>query len=206
MPLPANTRLGRYEIRSLLGTGGMGEVYLAEDTTLHRLVAVKLLPAALTADQDRLHRFEREAFAASSLNHPNILTIHEIGAENGHHFITTEFIDGESLREHQKDKQLELHEVLEVGVQVASALAAAHAARIVHRDIKPENIMVRKDGIVKVLDFGLAKLVEQEQPSALDTEAPTQLLHHTAPGVVMGTVSYMSPEQARGLEVDARTD
>jgi serine/threonine-protein kinase len=184
----------------------MGEVYLAEDTTLRRLVAVKLLPAALTADQDRLHRFEREAFAASSLNHPNILTIHEIGAENGYHFITTEFIDGESLRQHLRDKQLELHEVLEVGVQVASALAAAHAARIVHRDIKPENIMVRKDGIVKVLDFGLAKLVEQEQPSALDTEAPTQALHRTAPGIVMGTVSYMSPEQARGLEVDARTD
>jgi serine/threonine protein kinase/tetratricopeptide (TPR) repeat protein len=184
----------------------MGEVYLAEDTTLRRLVAVKLLPAALTADQDRLHRFEREAFAASSLNHPNILTIHEIGAENGHHFITTEFIDGESLRQHLRDKQLELHEVLEVGVQVASALAAAHAARIVHRDIKPENIMVRKDGIVKVLDFGLAKLVEPEQETALDTEAPTQALHRTAPGVVMGTVSYMSPEQARGLEVDARTD
>jgi len=147
MPLPANTRLGRYEIRSLLGVGGMGEVYLAEDTTLRRLVAIKLLPAALTADQDRLHRFEREAFAASSLNHPNILTIHEIGAENGHHFITTEFIDGKSLRQYQKDKRLELSEILEVGVQVASALAAAHAARIVHRDIKPENIMVRKDGI-----------------------------------------------------------
>ncbi|MBA3767118.1 MAG: protein kinase, partial [Acidobacteria bacterium] len=206
MPLAPNTRLSRYEIRSLLGAGGMGEVYLAEDTTLHRPVAIKLLPAEFTANQDRLHRFEREAFAASSLNHPNILTIHEIGKENGHHFIATEFIDGESLRQHLKDKGLELHEVLEIGVQVASALAAAHAARIVHRDIKPENIMVRKDGIVKVLDFGLAKLAEQEQKPTLDTEAPTRALHHTAPGVVMGTVSYMSPEQARGLEVDERTD
>jgi serine/threonine-protein kinase len=206
MPLPSNTHLGRYEIRSLLGAGGMGEVYLAEDTTLRRLVAVKLLPAEFTANKDRLRRFEREAFAASSLNHPNILTIHEIGAENGHHFIATEFIDGESLRQHLKDKRLELHEVLEIGVQVASALSAAHAARIVHRDIKPENIMVRKDGIVKVLDFGLAKLAEHGQQNAPDTEAPTKALHHTAPGVVMGTVSYMSPEQARGKEVDARTD
>lgn len=185
MALPPNTRLGRYEIRSLLGEGGMGEVYLAEDTTLRRLVAIKLLPAEFTADQDRLHRFEREAFAASTLNHPNILTIHEIGKENGHHFIATEFIDGESLRQRLKDRRLELHEVLDIGVQGASALSAAHAARIVHRDIKPENIMVPKDGIVKVLDFGLAKLAEHEQKSAPDTEAPTRALHHTAPGVVM---------------------
>src|SRR2546421_12806599 len=206
MPLPSNTHLGRYEIRSLLGEGGMGEVYLAEDTTLRRLVAVKLLPAEFTADQDRLQRFEREAFAASSLNHPNILTIHEIGAENGHHFIATEFIDGESLRQYMKDKRLELHEVLEIGVQVALALSAAHAAGIVHRDIKPENIMVRRDGIVKGLDFGLAKLVEQEQKTAPGTAAPTRALHHTAPGMVMGTVSYMSPEQARGKETDARSD
>lgn len=210
MALPPNTHLGRYEIRSLLGEGGMGEVYLAEDTTLRRLVAIKLLPAEFTADQDRLHRFEREAFAASTLNHPNILTIHEIGAENGHHFIATEFIDGESLRQRLKDRRLELHEVLDIGVQGASALSAAHAARIVHRDIKPENIMVRKDGIVKVLDFGLAKLAEQElkgaQKGAHDPEAPTRALHHTAPGVVMGTASYMSSEQARGKEMDERAD
>jgi TolB-like protein len=190
----------------LLGEGGMGEVYLAEDTTLRRLVAVKLLPAEFTADPDRLRRFEREAFAASSLNHPNILTIHEIGAEDGHHFIATEFIDGESLRQRLQDKRPELHEVLEIGVQVASALSAAHAARIVHRDIKPENIMVRKDGIVKVLDFGLAKLGGPEQKSALGAEAPTEVSYHTAPGILMGTVAYMSPEQARGKEVDARTD
>ena len=186
MVIQPGARLSRYEIRSLLGAGGMGEVYLADDTTLRRLVAVKLLPAEFTADHDRLHRFEREAFAASSLNHPNILTIYEVGAEDGHHFIATEFVDGESLRQHLKNnKRLELHEALEIGMQVSSALAAAHAARIVHRDIKPENIMVRKDSIVKVLDFGLAKLAEQEQKSAPDTEAPTEALHRTAPGVVM---------------------
>ena len=184
----------------------MGEVYLAEDTSLRRKVAVKLLPAKFTAEPARLHRFEREAFAASSLNHPNILTIHEIGVESGHHFIATEFIDGESLRPHIKDKQLELQEALDIAMQVASALSAAHAAKIVHRDIKPENIMVRKDGIVKVLDFGLAKLAEPEPQAALETEAPTKALHKTAPGVVMGTTAYMSPEQARGLEVDERTD
>jgi serine/threonine-protein kinase len=183
----------------------MGEVYLAQDTTLRRTVAVKLLPADFTANQDRLTRFEREAFAASSLNHPNILTIHEIGAEDGHHFIATEFIDGESLRQHMAQGGLELREVLEIGVQVASALAAAHAAGIVHRDIKPENIMLRTDGFVKVLDFGLAKLTEQEKP-APGSEAPTKALNNTAPGMVMGTVNYMSPEQARGKDVDARTD
>src|ERR1700730_13640375 len=138
MPLAPNSRLGRYEIRSLLGEGGMGEVYLAQDTTLRRFVAIKLLPADFTAKRDRLHRFEREAHAASSLNHPNILTIHEIGIEDGHHFIATEFIDGESLRQHINRTQLELHEVLEIGIQVASALAAAHAAGIVHRDNKAE--------------------------------------------------------------------
>jgi serine/threonine protein kinase/TolB-like protein/Flp pilus assembly protein TadD len=206
MPLHPNTHLGRYEIRSLLGVGGMGEVYLAEDTTLRRLVAIKLLPAEFTADRDRLHRFEREASAASSLNHPNILTIHEIGVESGHHFIATEFIDGESLRQRLEDRRPELNEVLEIGVQVASALSAAHEARIVHRDIKPENIMVRKDGIVKVLDFGLAKLVEQDQEGATDADAPTKVLYQTAPGILMGTVSYMSPEQAHGKEVDTRTD
>jgi serine/threonine protein kinase len=193
----------------MLGKGGMGEVYLADDTTLRRLVAVKVLPAEFTADQHRLRRFEREAFAASGLNHPNILTIHEVGKEDGHHFIATEFVEGESLREHLKNnKRLELAEALQIGMQVASALAAAaaHAAKIVHRDIKPENIMVRRDGIVKVLDFGLAKLAEQEQKSSPDTEATTEVLLLTAPGVVMGTASYMSPEQARGLEVDERTD
>jgi len=185
----------------------MGEVYLAEDTTLRRLVAIKLLPARFTADPDRLQRFEREAFAASSLNHPNILTIYEVGAENGHHFIANELIDGESLRQRMKAKRLETHEVLDIGAQAASALAAAHAARIVHRDIKPDNIMVRTDGIVKVLDFGLAKLAQEDDEQQLAVgEVPTIPLHHTAPGVVMGTAAYMSPEQARGKGVDERTD
>ncbi len=205
MPLARGTRLGRYEIRSLLGAGGMGEVYLAQDTTLRRQVALKLLPADFTANKDRLRRFEDEAFAASSLNHPNILTIYEIGAEDGHPFIATEFIDGESLRQHMNRGRMELSEVLEIGIQMASAVAAAHAASIVHRDIKPENTMLRRDGIIKVLDFGLAKLTNQEEPS-LDTEAATRALYNTAPGKVMGTVSYMSPEQARGKEVDTRTD
>lgn len=203
--LKAEQKIGRYKILSLLGKGGMGEVYLAEDTSLRRLVALKILPADFTANSDRLARFEREAFAASSLNHPNILTIYEIGAEDGHHFIATEFIDGESLRQHMKDQRLELREVLEISIQVASALAAAHAARIVHRDIKPENIMLRRDALIKVLDFGLAKLSEKRETN-FDTEAETKMLVNTAPGVVMGTPGYMSPEQARGNETDARTD
>lgn len=205
MALAPGTHLGRYQIRSLLGVGGMGEVYLAQDTTLRRPVALKLLPADLITNTDRLHRFEREAHAASSLNHPNILTIHEIGAENQHHFISTEFIDGDSLRQRIGRAALGLNEALDIGIQVASALAAAHAAGIVHRDIKPENIMLRRDGFVKVLDFGLAKLIEQE-PSKIDRDAPTKASVHTEPGVVMGTITYMSPEQARGLEVDGRTD
>jgi len=202
--------LGRYEIRSLLGTGGMGEVYLAYDTQLRRQVAIKLLPTEFTQNKVRLSRFEREAYAASSLNHPNILTIHEIGSDDGHHFIATEYIEGESLRLHMSRTGMELREVLDVAQQVASALAAAHHAGIVHRDIKPENIMLRRDGYVKVLDFGLAKLADDavavKQEDA-DTEAPTKTkVVNTEPGVVMGTASYMSPEQARGLEVDARSD
>ncbi|HYE66088.1 MAG TPA: protein kinase, partial [Pyrinomonadaceae bacterium] len=197
--------LGRYEIRSLLGKGGMGEVYLAQDTTLRRPVAVKLLPADFTQHQERLRRFKQEAYAASALNHPNILTVHEIGAQDGSHYIITEFVEGESLRQRIGQMRLELREVLDVGIQTASALAAAHEAGIVHRDIKPENIMLRRDGYVKVLDFGLAKLIEQQSP-ALDTEAPTTPLLNTGAGALMGTVQYMSPEQARGLSVDARTD
>jgi serine/threonine-protein kinase len=207
MDLAEGSRLGRYEVRSQIGSGGMGEVYLAEDSNLHRLVAIKLLPAEFETDTDRLRRFEREAFAASTLNHPNILTIHEIGAEDGHHFIATEYVDGKSLREHMREKRLELHECLDIGMQVAFALAAAHAAGIVHRDIKPENIMIRKDGIVKVLDFGLAKPVQQVRKNiAAGAEAPTEQMHNTAPGILMGTATYMSPEQARLKETDARTD
>ncbi len=205
MVIPQGSKLGRYEIRSLLGAGGMGEVYLAYDPNLHRQVAVKILSADLTTNKDRLHRFEHEAFTASSLNHPNILTIYEIGHDSEYHFIVTEFIEGESLGQHLAREPFNLDEVLEVGIQVAAALAAAHAASIVHRDIKPDNIMVRRDHLVKVLDFGLAKLSEPDS-AGLDTEVLTRALPLTTPGVVMGTARYMSPEQARGLPLDVRTD
>ena len=203
MTLLPRTQFGRYEVRTLLGVGGMGEVYLAHDTTLNRPVALKLLPVNFSNNRERLQRFKREADSASSLNHPNILTIYEIGMEAGLHFIATEFIDGESLRQHVERMPIQLGEVLEISIQVASALSAAHAEGIIHRDIKPENIMVRRDRIAKVLDFGLAKLVEQ-QKSAPDAE--TKVFTQTEAGVVLGTVSYMSPEQARGIQVDARTD
>ncbi len=157
--------LGHYRIVSLLGKGGMGEVYLGEDTTLRRKVALKLLPAAFLADQARLRRFEQEARAASALNHPNIITIHEIGQTDGLHYLVTEYIEGETLRQRMAAGGLKLGEAIEVAVQMASALAAAHAAGITHRDIKPENVMVRRDGLVKVLDFGLAKLGGASSPS-----------------------------------------
>jgi serine/threonine protein kinase/Tfp pilus assembly protein PilF len=183
----------------------MGEVYLAHDTSLRRSAAIKLLPAHLADSTDSIGRIEREACAASSLNHPNILTVYETATQDGTGFIATEFIEGESLRQRIQRGRLELREALDIGVQAASALAAAHAAGIVHRDIKPENLMIRKDGLVKVLDFGLAKVVGSlGRPS--DPEARTIAGTDTAPGVVRGTVNYMSPEQARGLETDQRTD
>ncbi|HKR00354.1 MAG TPA: protein kinase [Pyrinomonadaceae bacterium] len=202
MTIPAGTHFGRYEIRSPIGAGGMGEVYLAHDTQLDRSVALKLLPQDVTKDEDRLRRFQQEARATSALNHPNILTIFEIGEERGTHFIATEFIDGLTVRDTLTRSRMKLDQVLDVAIQVASALAAAHEAGIVHRDIKPENIMVRRDGYVKVLDFGLAKLTEERAASS-----PGALtMAETAPGIVIGTVTYMSPEQARGLRVDGRTD
>ena len=193
--------LSHYKVLHKIGSGGMGEVYLAEDTTLRRQVALKLLPAHLTGDRERLRRFQQEARAASALNHPNILTIHEVDQADGFHFIVTEFIEGKTLRSLLKETQLELAALLDVMIQVASALAAAHAKGIVHRDIKPENIMVRDDGYVKVLDFGLAKLTE---PETSDPSSSTWV--DTTPGVLVGTVQYMSPEQVRGNEIDARTD
>ncbi|MCM3903593.1 MAG: serine/threonine protein kinase [Pyrinomonadaceae bacterium] len=183
----------------------MGDVYLAYDLNLHRQVAIKVLRADLTADKARLQRFELEAYTASSLNHPNILTVHEIGAENEDHFIVTEFVDGESLAQHLQCGTFEIHEVLEIGIQIASALSAAHAAGIVHRDIKPDNIILRPDHLVKVLDFGLAKLNEPAK-YGFDAEIINRAQAVTTPGMVMGTARYMSPEQARGLTVDARTD
>lgn len=183
----------------------MGEVYLAEDTRLRRKVALKLLSADLTKSEDRLRRFEQEAFAASALSHPNILVIHEIGSQHDVHYIATEYIEGETLRSQMARGTVPLREALDVAAQVASALAAAHSTGIVHRDIKPENIMLRPDGYVKVLDFGLAKLIETT-PLSSDTEAPTIARVATDPGTVMGTVAYMAPEQARGQSVDARAD
>ena len=202
--LAAGQRIAHYEIIRSLGSGGMGEVYLAQDTKLRRKVALKLLPAELVANEERLQRFEQEARAASALNHPNILTIYEIGTHDGLSFIATEFIDGLTWRDKLRDAALSLGEILDVTSQVALALSAAHQAGIVHRDIKPENVMLRGDGIVKVLDFGLAKTGQSSGLTSL-SEMPTRMVE-TSPGVVMGTVKYMSPEQARGKDVDARSD
>ena len=202
----ALTSISRYRIIEKLGAGGMGEVFLAEDTKMGRKVALKLLAEELTQNRDRLNRFDQEAYAASALNHPNILTIYEMGDEGGRHFIATEFIDGITLRKRLSGAPMDLSEVLNVAIQVAGALEEAHAARIIHRDIKPENIMIRRNGHVKVLDFGLAKLIERPDANATDTEAVTRALVQTDAGVVLGTSQYMSPEQARGKPVDARTD
>ena len=210
MSISAGTTLGRYEIRSLLGAGGMGEVYLAHDTQLRRAVALKFLPDVLTRDDERLRRFEQEAYAASGLNHPNILTIYEIGHIDSRRFIAMEYVEGETLRQHiahglqSTGAGMKLNHALDIAIQIASALAASQAAGIAHRDVKPDNIMVRRDGYLKVLDFGLAKLTER--PETTDTEAPTRAMVNTSPGAVMGTVNYMSPEQASGHTVDARTD
>jgi serine/threonine protein kinase len=201
--LKAGQIIGHYQILSTLGKGGMGEVYLAHDKKLDRQIALKFLPHIFTQNKERLHRFEREARAASALNHPNILTIHEIGESDNHRFIAMEFVDGETLRQKISAGPLRVHEALNIAEQIASALAAANSAGIIHRDIKPENTMLRHDGYVKILDFGLAKLVEQKPRGPEDS---TQALLKTSAGVVMGTANYMSPEQARGLPVDSRTD
>lgn len=203
--LSIGQHIGHYEIVNLLGSGGMGEVYLAHDNSLGRKIALKLLPADFTVDDERVRRFQQEARAVSGLNHPSILTIYEIGQFDNRRFIATEFIEGKTLRQIAKGSKLHLTQALDIGVQVASALAAAHRTGIVHRDIKPENIMVRPDGYVKILDFGLAKLTEPEL-SAADTEARTLEQLDTLPGMVLGTAKYMSPEQAGGLRVDGRSD
>ena len=200
-------KISHYRILEKLGAGGMGEVYLAEDMKLGRKVALKILGEEFTTNRDRLNRFEQEASAASALNHPNILTIYEVGTDDGKHFIATEYIDGKTLRRRMARSPLEIHQILDIAVQVASALEEAHAAGIIHRDIKPDNIMIRRNGYVKVLDFGLAKLTETSTDrSQSDGEASTRVLVHTDAGVVMGTSHYMSPEQTRGKPVDARSD
>ena len=201
MSVVLGSRLGHYEIRSQLGVGGMGEVYLALDMDLRRQVAIKVLRSEFTTSGRRVRRFQQEVRAASALNHPNILTIYEIGTQNSTYFIASEYIEGCTLREDMAARgQIKTTEVLDVSTQVASALVAAHAAGVVHRDIKPENIMLRHDRIVKVLDFGLAKLTEREITNTAAT------LLDTEEGVVMGTVRYMSPEQVKGMAVDGRTD
>jgi serine/threonine protein kinase len=199
--------LGRYKVLELLGVGGMGQVYLARDKELGRKVALKLLLDSFTKDEERLRRFQREARSASALNHPNILTVYEIGEIAETHFIATEFIDGVTLRKRMSSATVTVFEALDIALQMAGALEAAHKAGIIHRDIKPENIMLRPDGYLKVLDFGLAKLSENDDKQQKDqSDAPTKALIQTASGVVMGTALYMSPEQARGLPVDGRTD
>lgn len=197
-------KIGPYRVLSLLGMGGMGEVYLAEDTRLGRRVALKLLPPEFTHNAERIHRFEREARAASALNHPNIVTIYEVGQSDGTYFIATELVEGQTLRELMPPARTEIKVALNVILQVADALAAAHAAGIVHRDVKPENIMLRPDGYVKVLDFGLAKLSEPD--SVTDKSQKSTEIQHTDTGAVMGTAAYMSPEQALGQVVDHRSD
>ena len=201
--LSAGDQLGDYTIERLIGRGGMGEVYLAKDRVLNRQVALKLLPSEYTRDPGRLQRFANEAQSASALNHPNILTIYQLGSVEGLQFIVTEFVEGETLRDLISQGVLTLSQVTDVIIQIASALAAAHKAGIVHRDIKPENIMLRPDGYVKVLDFGLAKLAEQYEliPADASVDVP-----NISSALLMGTVRYMSPEQARGLRVDARSD
>src|SRR5438128_2159793 len=210
MQLISGTRLGKYEIRAKLGEGGMGEVYLAQDTRLDRKVALKILPVEVASQRDRMERFVREAKSAGSLNHPNIAHIYEIGEYDGVNFIAMEFVDGETLGEKIRG-QTPLQKLLEYLRQVAEGLAKAHAAGIVHRDLKPDNIMIGPDGYAKILDFGLVKLIEPQKSSADDApgEMATRLLaQHSTPGMVMGTTGYMSPEQAQGRvkEIDHRSD
>jgi eukaryotic-like serine/threonine-protein kinase len=201
--LQKGTTISHYEILSSIGKGGMGEVFLAEDTKLNRKVALKILPKEFAADIDRMNRFVREAKSASALNHPNIITIYEIGESEGTHFIATEFIDGKTLTDYAKANRHDDKTILEIAVQVASALQTAHVAGIVHRDIKPDNIMIRADGLAKILDFGIAKL---SAPTSTDAEAATALQSQTQAGMIIGTANYMSPEQAAGKAVDARSD
>ena len=201
-----NLDLPRYRIISKLGAGGMGEVYLAQDTTLNRKVALKILPEELADDSERMRRFVQEAKAASALNHPNIITIYEIGEGANKHFIASEYIDGSTLHSELGGEPMSLNAALEVSIQMASALQAAHEAKIIHRDIKPENVMVRPDGLIKLLDFGIAKVSEPVVAPGGHSESATTLKGGTSPGTVIGTAAYMSPEQARGKRLDHRTD
>ncbi|HZI49425.1 MAG TPA: protein kinase [Pyrinomonadaceae bacterium] len=200
------SRIGHYELVEHLGSGGMGEVYLARDQRLARLVALKILPAYFISDPERLWRFQTEARAASALNHGNILTVYEVGESDATHFIATEYIDGQTLRELIADDRLTLGETLDIVAQLLNGLSAAHAAGIIHRDIKPDNVMRRKDGMIKILDFGIAKLVEGFASETSTLTSRGNITSHTELGAVLGTIAYVSPEQARGLVVDERSD
>src|SRR5882724_647094 len=208
MSLSAGTKLGRYEIRSKIGEGGMGEVYLAEDTELNRKVAIKILPPEVVSDKERMLRFVQEAKAAAALNHPNIAHIYEIGETAALRFIAMEFIDGQTLRQLIHGGQTDLAKLLRYLQHAAEGLSKAHAVGIVHRDLKPDNVMVTRDGHAKVLDFGLAKLVEPQRTSGTgSSEIATAILQqHSQPGMILGTVGYMSPEQPQGQVVDQRSD
>lgn len=205
MPLPSNTRLGRYEILSQLGAGGMGEVYRARDPKINREVAIKVLPVAFSADEERLRRFEQEAQAAGALNHPNILAIHDVAAHDGYPYVVSELLEGQTLHELMGGSALQPRKAVDYALQIARGLAAAHERGIVHRDLKPENLFVTTDGRVKILDFGIAKLIERVGDGEAWTEPPTRRLE-TDPGMAIGTPGYMSPEQVRGQRVDHRSD
>jgi len=205
MSVAAGTCIGRYEISSMLGAGGMGEVYLARDPKINRNVAIKVLPAAFSADSERLRRFEQEAQAAGALNHPNILSIYDVDTHDGSPYVVSELLEGETLREQLHGAALPVRKALDYALQIASGLAAAHERGIVHRDLKPENLFITKGGRVKILDFGLAKLIELRDGSEVRTDVPTRK-RNTDPGTVVGTVGYMSPEQVRGQKVDHRSD
>src|SRR5438876_1393691 len=204
MMLPVGTKLGPYELLAPLGAGGMGEVYRARDTRLGRDVAVKVLPSSYSDDKERLQRFEQEACAASALNHPNILIVHDIGTHDGSPYVVSELLEGETLRQRMGGTALGQRRTIDYALQIAHGLAAAHEKGIVHRDLKPDNLFITKDGRVKILDFGIAKLT-QPDGSLSQTEIPTRRVD-TDPGVVMGTVGYMSPEQVKGRPVDHRSD
>src|SRR5580693_4932286 len=204
MALPSGTKLGPYDIQSLIGAGGMGEVYRARDARLNRIVAIKVLPRSYSADADRLQRFAQESRAAAALNHPNILSIFDIGEDHGAPCVVSELLEGETLRDRLRESALSSRKAIDYAQQIASGLAAAHDKGIVHRDLKPENIFITHDGRVKILDFGLAKFTRPEADAS--GEAPTQQVVGTDAGTVMGTVGYMSPEQVRGKPADARAD
>src|SRR5579862_6523269 len=203
MNLASGTKLGPYEIVSLLGAGGMGEVYRARDSRLKREVAIKVLPQALSLDADRLRRFEQEALATAALNHPNILAVFDIGTGDGSPYVVSELLEGETLRERLRSGAIAQRKALDYAMQIAHGLAAAHEKGIIHRDLKPENLFITKDGRVKILDFGLAKLT---QPEGGGDQASATMTHATEAGVVMGTAGYMSPEQVRGAPVGPRSD